>query len=215
MHKILVLPREHFLGLDGFVRWSHASRLVDSAAKYASWMPRPEAERSEQWIQPIPCAIFRDSKGQYCVFRQAKQQRSDLSRRFSLIIGGHIDSGRDYESIDRVFQETVHREVSEEVGIDLHCQLNPVGIVVDATSILASRHIGFVYEAVIDREIKSLSPDEFSVQSKYNGRFLNVESLSGLSARLDPWSYILFYQYLNNGFPMDEGRQSKFLTSTE
>ena len=215
MHKILVLPRECFQGLDGFVPWSRAGRLIDSAAKSISWMPRADAEISGEWVQPIPCAIFRDNSGRYCVFRQAKQQRLDLSRRFSLVIGGHIDSGCDYKSIDKILQATVQREVSEEVGIDLDSPLTPVGMAVDATSITASRHIAFVYEAVMNRKVKSLSSDEFSVRSKYNGRFLDLESLSALSPRLDPWSYILFHQYLNNGFPVDVGRQSKFLVPME
>lgn len=215
MQKILVLPREHFHGLDGLVPWPRTSRLVDSAAEHVSWIPRNYAETSERWVQPIPCAIFRDSVGRYCLFRQARKQRSDLSHRISLVIGGHIDSGCDYDSIHNVFEETVRREVSEEVGVDLDRPLKPVGMVVDATSIMASRHIGFVYEAVIDREVKSLRADEFSVRSKYNGQFLSVESLSELRSKLDPWSYILFHQYLSDGFPMDIGRQSKFLIPTE
>ena len=215
MQKILVLPRERFSGLDGFVPWPHASTLVDSAADFVSWMPRVEAEHSGQLVQPIPCAIFRDSIGRYCLFRQAKQQRSDLDRRFSFIVGGHIDYGCDYKSIDKIFEETVRREVSEELGVDLNCPLAPVGMVVDATSMMASRHIGFVYEAVIEPGIKSLSSDEFSVQSKYNGQFFSIEYLSGLSSKLDPWSHILFHQYLNDGFPMDIGRQSKFFVPTE
>lgn len=215
MQKILVMPRERFHGLDGFVAWSQACKLVESVAERFKWMPRNEAERSAQWVQPIPCAIFRDSNGRYCVFRQAKQQRSDLSHRFSLVIGGHIDTGRDYESIHDVFEETLHREVSEEVGVDLDCPLKPVGMIVDATSIMASRHIGFIYEAVIERDVKSLDSNEFSVRSKYNGQLFTIESLSKLSSKLDPWSYILFHQYLNGGFPMNMGRQSKFLISTE
>jgi len=215
MQNILVLPRERFDELDGFVPWTRACKMIDSIAGSIHWMPRPEAECSEQWVQPIPCAVFRDSRGWYCLFRQARQQRSDLSHRFSFIVGGHIDNSRDFNSIEKIFEETVYREVSEEVGVDLDCPPRPIGMVVDATSLMASRHIGFVYEAVIDREVKSLSSVEFSVRSKYNGQFFSVESLSELSSKLDPWSYILFHQYLNGGFPMDIGRQSKFLTSTE
>ena len=178
-------------------------------------MPRTEAEVSHQWVQPIPCAVFRDSLKQYCVFRQAKQKRSDLSHRLSLVIGGHVDKDRDCESIYNVFERTVYREVFEEVGIDLSCPLKPIGMVVDATSISASRHVGFIYEVVIEGAVKSLSPSEFSVRSKYNGHFFSRDSLSKKSASLDPWSYILFHQFLNEGFPIDVGRQSKFLVPLE
>ena len=215
MNEIMVLPRECFRGLDGFVSWSNAGKLVDSVSSYAKWMPRPEAERCDRWVQPIPSAIFRDSGGRYCVFRQPRQPRKDLSRRVSLIVGGHIDRDCDNEIAGEVFEETIKREVLEEVGINLDCPLIPVGIVVDATSIVASKHVGFVYETVVDRKIKPLNSEEFAVRSKYNGQFISVEALSELSSMLDPWSTILYYQYLKGGFPIDMGRQSKFLVPSE
>ena len=215
MQEILVFPREYIHGLDGFVAWPHASKLVDSANDCVSWMPRMEAERSEQWVQPIPCAIFRDSSGRYCVFRQARQQRRDLSLRISFIVGGHIDSDFNNKPVSELFKETIKREVSEEVGVALDVHLKPVGMVVDATSIMASKHVGFVYEAVIDRDIKSLSSNEFSIGSKYNGEFCSIKSLSELRSKFDPWSSILFSQYMNSKPYMDIGRQSTFLALTE
>lgn len=207
MQKIMVLPRERFHGLDGFVPWARASKLIDYAGDCLSWMPRPDAERSEEWVQPIPCAIFRDSNGRYCVFRQSRQQRSDLSHRVSFIVGGHIDSGWDNMTVRDIFEATVKREVSEEVGVDLDCPLKPVGMVIDSSSLTASRHIGFVYEAIVDKDIKSLAAEEFSVGSKYNGEFFSIESLSRFRSEFDPWSFILFSQYLGGGFSMDIGRQ--------
>ena len=207
MQEILVLPRERFDGLDGFVPWARASKLIDSAAECVSWVPRPDAERSEQWVQPIPCAIFHDASGRYCVFRQARQQRSDLSHRVSFIVGGHIDSGWGNKNIRDVFEETAKREVLEEVGVHLDRRLKPVGMVVDSSSLLASRHIGFVYEAIVDQKIKSLVTEEFSIGSKYNGKFFSIESLSRFRSEFDPWSFILFSQYLEGGFSMDIGRQ--------
>lgn len=207
MQDILVLPRERFHGLDGFVPWPRAVKLVDSADDWVSWMPRADAERSEQWVQPIPCAIFRDPGGRYCVFRQARQQRSDLSHRVSFIVGGHIDTGCDNKTIRGVFEETAKREVLEEIGIDLDCRLKPVGMVVDSSSVMASRHIGFVYEAIVEGEIKSPVAEEFSIGSKFNGQFFSVESLSRFRSEFDPWSFILFSQYMGGGFSMDIGRQ--------
>ena len=215
MQQILVLPRESFDGLDGFLPWSRVGSLLKLFDGSFTWMPRSEAECSRQWVQPIPCAIFRDSSGRYCVFRQARQERRDLSHRVSFVIGGHIDGDSESGHVSVVFEETVKREALEEVGIVLSGQLKPVGMVVDATSMLASRHVGFVYEAVIDGEFKSRDAVEFSIRSKYNGQFLSIESISKLSSKLDPWSYILFYQYMSNGFPMGLGRQSNFLVPTE
>ena len=215
MQEILVLPRNCVHGLDGFVPWGDAIELADLPERYVCWMPRAEAEASEQWVQPIPCAIFRDSNGRYCVFRQPRQSRKDLSQRFSFIVGGHIDSDYRNKPVYEIFRETAKREVLEEVGIDLDCQLKPVGMVIDSSSMIASRHVGFVYEAIIDTKIKSLVADEFSVRSKYNGQFFSVESLSRFRTKFDPWSFILFSQYLNGGFSMDVGRQPMFSVPSE
>ena len=215
MQEVLVLPRELFHGVDGFVPWSRASELVNSVAEYARWMPRTAAERSEQWVQPIPCAIFRDSNGRYCVFRQARQLRRDLSNRVSFIVGGHIDSDWDIRNVSTLFEKTVKREVSEEIGVDLASPLKPVGAVIDSSSMIASRHIGLIYEAVVDQQIKSLVAEEFSVGSKYNGKFFSIESLSRFRSEFDPWSFILFSQYLGGGFSMDIGRQPTLSIPTE
>lgn len=215
MQKILVLPRKHFRELDGFVSWPRVNKLIDSVADYINWLPRPEAERSEQWVQPIPCAIFRDSRGRYCVFRQARQQRSDLSLRYSFVVGGHIDGVVNGKNILEIFEETVKREVSEEIGLDLNCHLQPVGIVIDSSSVAASRHIGFIYEAIVDRELKSLNANEFSTRSKSNGQFSSIESLSELRSNFDPWSFMLFSQYMSGGFSMDVGRQPMLSILTE
>ena len=195
--------------------WPHASDLIDSVTECVIWMPRADAEISEQWVQPIPCAIFRDGSGRYCVFRQARQLRSDLNRRVSFVVGGHIDHSCLNKSISGIFEDTVIREISEEIGVELDSPLKPVGMVIDSSSMMASRHVGFVYEATVDKEIKPLVADEFSVGSKYNGQFFSIESLSMFRSKFDPWSFILFSQYLNGGFSMDIGRQPMLFTPTE
>ena len=213
MQEILVLPRERLHELDGFVAWAHAGNLLDSAAGCAKWMPRAEAECSEQWVQPIPCVIFRNGAGQYCVFRQARQSRLDLSRRISLIIGGHIDCDFNSQGIQEIFEETARKEACEELGITLDSELNPLGVVVDCSSLVASRHFGVIYEAQIDINIKSAANDEFVVGSDYNGQFFDVESLSKLMIfqrprlRFDPWSYLIFSQYLGCDFSSNLGHQ--------
>lgn len=221
MQEILVLPRKYIEGLDGFVAWSGSGNLIESADDFVNWMPRTEAERSQEWIQPIPCAIFRDSDGRYCVFRQARQSRIDLSRRISFIVGGHIDSGCGSKPVSEIFVETVRREVSEELGFTLDCQLIPIGIVIDSSSLMASRHFGVVYEAVVDNDLRSLTTDEFTVRSDYNGQFFDLEALSRLITsqrprlRFDPWSFILFSQYLGSELSKDIGHQPMLSIPTE
>ena len=213
MQKILVLPRKAFEGLEGFVAWSHAEKLLNFASFDVCWLPRPEAEESEQLVQPIPCAIFRDSDGRYCVFRQARQSRADLSRRLSLIVGGHVDCDSNTDSLIEIFANTVEREISEELRITEKYQLTLLGVVIDSSSLMASRHVGIVYEAEVDHDFKTVSHEEFVVRSDYNGRFFDLQSLSKLviyqrpRLMLDPWSFILFSQYLDSDLSRDLGFQ--------
>ena len=215
MQEILVFPKKYVHGLDGFVPWTDAIKIVNSFESDIDWLPRTEAELSERWVQPIPSAIFRDTGGRYCVFRQARQHRNDLSRRLTFIVGGHIDRASQNRPTCEVFEETVKREVTEEVGVTLDCQLKPVGMVVDASSIMASRHIGLIYEVAADGKLNSMAGDEFSIRSKYNGVFLDMESLARRRAKFDPWSAILFTQYLSGRFSMDLGRQPGLAMSLE
>ena len=211
--KILVLPRESFEGLAGFVASVHAEPLLDLATSDISWIPRPEAEQSEHLVQPIPCAIFRDTAGRYCVFRQARQTRADLSGRISFIVGGHVDHSCNSNSLSEIFTNTVRREIAEELRITEWYKLTLLGIVIDSSSLMASRHIAIVYEAEVSNSFKTMANDEFVIGSDYNGQFLDIKSLSRLMIyqrprlMLDPWSFIIFSQYLDSDRPREMGFQ--------
>ena len=146
MQNILVFPRILIDGIDGFVPWTESECLIKSASKVAAWMPRPDAERSATWVQPIPCAIFHDDVGRYCVFRQIRQSRQDLSGRLSFIVGGHIDQGQGADGLDQSLFKTIKREIWEEIGLSVNNIEKPVGIVVDNSSLVASRHVGIVFD---------------------------------------------------------------------
>ena len=194
-------------GMHGFIPWCDAERLIESASEAATWMPRADAECSEIWVQPIPCAIFRDNLGRYCVFRQIRQSRKDLSQRLSFIVGGHIDHRRGSGQLMESFDETVKREIWEEVGLTVDDVAMPVGIVVDSSSLVASRHIGIIYEIKVDTVVTSKSDEEFSIRSKFNGQFLNTMDRTQLHGKFDPWSSIISAQYMEVGCTTDIGHQ--------
>ena len=208
MQEVLVLPRKLIAEMDGFVPWDRTSALIDDFQGSSQWMARHEAERSMEWIQPIPCAVISDGSGNYSVFRPA----SKVSRNqcLSLIVGGHIDRGGDHDRIMSIFLETLKREVLEEVGITIDHELTSVGMAIDSSSVSASRHIGVVYEVKIESKLKPRAPEEFSLGSKYNGSRLSIKELARLRSQFDPWSSIVFSQHLEPRFQRDMGRQSSF-----
>lgn len=212
MNKILVLPREFINGKGGFIAWHDAKQSVEEASQLAAWVPRECAETSSKWVQPIPCAIFRDTRKRYCVFRQVRQQRKDLSRRLSLVVGGHVEYCPSNTSLTEIFAETVKREVCEEAGMVLDFIPEPLGMVVDASSLVASRHVGFIYEMNVGYGVIMTLGNEFVINSKYNGLFLDVNDRAKISGRFDPWSTIILSEYLKEKkFSPNSGRQATLL----
>ena len=207
MQDIMVFPRKLIDGMDGFFPWTAVGPWLQSVSEVVGWMPRDVAENSRTWVQPIPCAILRDSAGRYCVFRQVRQERRDLSRRLSFVVGGHVDRSCSRGTLAELFVDTVKREVLEEVGLDLGSKIDPVGVVIDGSSLVGSRHVGFVHEIKVFTGVKSQAIEEFSFRSKYDGMFLDVLDRTRFRGTLDPWSSLLFSHYMEGGFTTDIGRQ--------
>ena len=213
MQKVLVVPREWVVDMDGFVPWCQASHLFGGTDCNVMWLPRHEAERSRHWIQPIPCSIFRDPSGRYCMLRYPKRKNRF---NFSLVVGGHIDSGCDGEDLATIFLDTLKREIQEEVGLVIDAQPTPIGVTIDYSSIPASRHVGVVYEIeVIEQRLKPRASEEFSVRSQRSGSFFDIQALAGICAAFDPWSLFIFSQYLAPKLAIDVGRQAEFFLTED
>ncbi len=190
-------------------------RIVECIQKNFSWMPREEAERSEDVMQPIPCALIRNHFPEYLVLRRVRETRADLRERISLISGGHVDRPVGDEdsaaarSIPALLLTTLRRELDEELGIRgvSETEIEQVGLVVDLSSVAASRHVAFVYEAVVVEEVRAQAPEEFSLGSKFNGVRYTAQGLSELHKSFDPWSMILFEDFVASSFAPKTARQ--------
>jgi predicted NUDIX family phosphoesterase len=195
--EILVFPRRCIQSSDRFVPWSDAAPVILCANANAVWLPRHEAERSKEWVQPIPCAFIRDHAHRYCLLQRIRQTRADLRDRISLIVGGHVERSYDHDSLQSFLLLTLKRELNEELGIQSLSKVRPVGLVVDSLSIKASRHIAFIYEVVIESCLRVRAAEEFSLRSKFTGYFSTPDELSQFHTKFDPWSLLLFEDYIN------------------
>jgi hypothetical protein len=89
--EIAVFPRTCIEGYCDFVPWIEAGPLIRKIEKSFRWMRRDEAEKSANWIQPIPCALILQNAAhhwtnpderRYSVLKRIKgQKRNDLSAR--------------------------------------------------------------------------------------------------------------------------------------
>jgi predicted NUDIX family phosphoesterase len=195
--EVLVFPRRCIQGSDRFVPWSDAAPVILCANANVAWLSRQEAERSKGWVQPIPCAFIRDPADRYCILRRTRQTRTDLRNRISLIVGGHVERSYSHDSLISLLLLTLKRELNEELGIQSFSRIRPVGLVVDSLSIKASRHIAFIYEVVVTSCLRVRAAEEFSLRSKFTGYFSTPDGLSQFYTKFDPWSLLLFEDYIN------------------
>ena len=197
---VLCLPRRCIADRERFTPWSAAAALIRTAAVDMMWLPRHEAEAADDLIQPIPCAVVLGEKHRYHVFRRVAEGRSDLRKRVSLVVGGHIDWTESDRDIFSLVRSTLIREITEELGVEPPETATPVGLVVDFSSTQTSRHIGIVHEVMIGRRATPRATEEFSVRSKYVRQLHSEQELFAIRHDFDPWSRIIFGDYV---YPSD------------
>lgn len=190
--RVMVMERDHFEGGPSFFSWTEARQVLHAAWSSAQWFPRPEAETSERWVQPIPCGILQDRWGQYAIFRRSPAARNDLSNKMSLMIGGHIEPMPGHtQGLRSSLLSTLRRELIEEVDVHAPSIREPLGLVIDRKSTRASRHIALVYRIAVQEDINVVAGEEFVPQSALSGRFLPKEVLLESDFQYDPWSNLV------------------------
>ena len=114
---VLVLPRESIDTCVSFTPWRRVQHRLVEFTKDATWLRRPLAEWSHSHVQVIPCAVVRNTSGEFFAVRRVRSTRTDISDRLSLVFGGHVD----YEDIREDFPKTIactlRRELLEETGV--------------------------------------------------------------------------------------------------
>lgn len=205
--EILVLPRHLLSPGDRFVHADAAKELFSLWEPHMEWMPRTVAETRLDWIQPIPCVLIKSADEQFYVFRRTRKTRDDLKGRLSFLIGGHVDGPPTDQELRSILEETLLREIEEELGITDVPKLRFLGLVADYSTIASSRHIGAVFGATLHGRLTTRAPEEFSARSKWSGKALSLDKLCEIKARPDPWSSILYEEYLMPRHKPDQGFQ--------
>ncbi|MYA60768.1 MAG: hypothetical protein F4X40_09510 [Chloroflexi bacterium] len=194
--EVLVFPRSIFNGVYSLLFWDAVQDQVDAIETSFAWLNRPEAEISDHWVQAIPCAVVRDDEGRCCVLRRIRgESRDDLKGKLSLIIGGHIDEKRETASFRMTLTFNLLRELAEEIGLYPQQNPHPIGVIIDASSTAASRHVAFIHETKAN-DVSLDAPEEFMLASKYSGVFMDQTQLVEKIENFDPWSKMLIEDYV-------------------
>ncbi len=201
--EILVLPRQLLSTEHRFLHADAAKEQLDLWESHMEWLPRTIAETRSDWIQPIPCVLIGSANEQFYIFRRTRETRDDLKGRLSFLIGGHVD-GPAAAKLFAVLEETLRREVEEEIGVSDLPDLRLLGLVADYSTVTSSRHVGVVFRATLHGHLTTHAPEEFSTRSKLSGTALGLDELCAHKARLDPWSSILYEEYLTPHHNLEE-----------
>jgi predicted NUDIX family phosphoesterase len=199
--EILVIPRHSIEGYARFLPWHAINTIMCSMVKDATWIPRDQAEESRDWVQPIPCAYIHHPEFGYYTLTRINQGREDLRSKISLVFGGHIDKTAYYKSITSLaslFDRTLRRELEEELNLIPFPfrKIMPIGLIIDYSSVQTSRHIAFVYEISTKIHLKMQATEEFSSHAEDRRGFFRQPELVKFRKNFDPWSSILFEDYL-------------------
>ena len=213
---VLVVPRDVVSDLKGFVRWCAIdSDTMGKISASCDWSPRPSAEQSSDLVQLISCAIVRDSNGNYSISRRIGTTRKDLHWKLTLLYGGHVERVEHGLELIDLLQENMLRELQEEISVTEVDEIEIVGTVNDLTDLTSSRHIAVVFDVSISSEVSIRAAEEFSLGSEYCGEFLDSAVLASLEHRFDPWSRLLFHNWINPDPSIESGMQLGFMIDTE
>ena len=208
--KVLVFPRGIFdTGLSLFP-WDSIQPQIEAIESTFSWLSRPEAECSLDLVQAIPCAYIRDRSGKCYVLKQVQNTRKDLSKKLSLIVGGHIDESNECDSFLGFVSLNLKRELEEEVALLTEETSYPFCVITDHSSIEASRHVAFLHE-VVANDVSSRVPEEFTRRSRLPIEFMTPDELAAKRGEFDPWSRMLIEEHICRGVVQKQPRQHLFL----
>jgi predicted NUDIX family phosphoesterase len=201
--RILTVPKHEFLR-----RFSpkpfedEAPKTLDMLAaihRLGRFVARSDAEADVGLLQIIAYGSVR-SNGKVFLLRRRSSDRPDISDRFALALGGHVDA-EDSARFGGPILGALCRELGEELEPTDVISVRHRGFVYDRSNTSSSIHLCAYYEVeVLSEDVAprgATDADEFRVRRgrSRSGTFVAPDDLDGIYSRLDPWSRILAQYY--------------------
>lgn len=185
---ILTIPRDT-LPKEIFSRpfFNVESEYLFDIFRKASYRWRPSIEENELYKQIIPYIAFISRNRVLSYKRTEKGAEDRLHHRFSVGIGGHVDSPDN-------FWDAAEREIMEEIGMTLsRSSLEVVGMINDETDSVGKVHLGIALVAhVDDSAVFSGGETDVLVEREWTGK----DDFFGRYDSYESWSKIFFDHYL-------------------
>lgn len=192
---VLVVPAESVARLyraSGFHDDEQSiSEVLDAIARCGRYFGRDWAEYTESVKQIVAYGMIRNGTRILCLRRAKKSNRKALRLRYTVLIGGHVDSAEMNEEEPVV--SCLIRELDEELGIKEFDEIRLIGVVVDTETVVGRLHLGLIYDVPIKESSLVLTPEldngEFvnaSNRKEHNLRYYS--DLVSKAGQFDPWS---------------------------
>ncbi len=164
---------------EGLVKILERDRI--KLLKGAFFVPRFEAESNESWRQVIPYVMILDGQKILLVKRTKCQTEERLHGLYSIGIGGHVNDTDGNNPVE-AFNKGLHREISEEVHVDLK-SLKFIGLINDLSTEVSRVHVGFLYVA----NAKIFGVRE---ENNFEWHLVKVSDLEKFEEGMENWSRI-------------------------
>lgn len=163
------------------------------------FIPRSEAEKSNEYKQLIPYSILRLGDRIFRYQRTRSGGESRLFQLFSIGVGGHINpEDGNKEELDgmAMIERARMREIQEEFSCKLAGEPRLVGLINDDSNPVGRVHIGVVYEYPL--ELGQIAPNEAENFMEFG--LVTVPDLAAQLDRFETWSQIVIREYLFGSF---------------
>lgn len=148
------------------------------------YIKRNKAELDFSYKQIVSYCVLTSEEYLFLTYRKNSQTENRLHNKYSVGIGGHINSN-DNKNSNSVYTGVL-RELNEEIEISDSFALRFLGIINNNSSDVNSVHIGICYEICIkDRNCKVREVE------KMDGIWIKCTEIKGYYNELEDWSKIL------------------------
>jgi predicted NUDIX family phosphoesterase len=164
---------------NGFIEYN--ANIIKNIIAYHSQSPRHLAELDYSHKQIVSYIIFMHNENLFLMERSKKSSEQKLKNKFSLGIGGHLNT----TDLQKDILYWGMREFEEEVHYTNTFKITPIGIINDDSNDVGKLHLGIVY-------IMAGTSDKISIKSELkSGQLISINNCLNHYDKLEPWSQLV------------------------
>ncbi len=200
--RILAIPKkaiEDIYGSNSFVP-NEGKIEIDSLIKAeGEYIPRSKVERSDDYVQLIPCGIIEHEGNILLLKRKENDTQNRLHEKYVIWAGGHV---RKQDISDDTLATGIKRELAEELFIKSQYTISkPIGFVHFDNNPKTRRHLGVIYKISLSDNEVALGLDQTESKERrgksVSGTFQSLNDLKSYIVGMEEWSKSILRVHYN------------------